>query len=182
MAVILFMFCYASTSGEGHVVHSTCTYSRVKLSWSLSNCVIHIPLKALVSVTYTCISTIYCNLGNIPPFYLHPLCPRCHQRIYLPLIPTVSGRIVCNCRGQNLHWVKITLNTVIKCVWIEIVLYDDFNLCIIKGFLFFFNVCFTVYWLRIYCKVVQCTCMYQNLFVITYVWIFALIHINFTGL
>lgn len=93
MAVILFMFCYASTSGEGLIVHSTCSYSRVKLSWSLSNCVIHIPLKALASVTYTCISTIYCILGNVPPFYFHPLCPCCHQQIYHSLIPTVSRRI-----------------------------------------------------------------------------------------
>lgn len=121
MAVILFMFCYASTSGEGLIVHSTCLYSRVKLSWSLSNCVIHIPLKALASVTYTCISTIYCILGNVSPFYFHPLCPCC-QQIYHSFNPNCVqansrwGRIVCKCRGQNLHWVKITLNTVITCI------------------------------------------------------------------
>lgn len=89
---------YASTSGEWLVVHSTCTYSRVKLSWSLSNCVIHIPLKALVSVTYTCISTIYCILGNVPPFYFHPLCPRCLQQIYLSLSQLCPGEFKM---GQN---------------------------------------------------------------------------------
>lgn len=73
-------------------------HAHVKLSWSLSNCVIHIPLKALVSVTYTCISTIYCILGNVPPFYFHPLCPRCHQQIYLSLSQLCPGEFKM---GQN---------------------------------------------------------------------------------